>query len=85
MSIQINAATASEILKLIEKFLSKADQKWLNTRLENLIREPVLSVEEKHCKIDELCGSWAADQTISPIFSEIESQRMLSQPREVSF
>lgn len=85
MSIQINAITASEVLEIIERFLSKADQKWLNVQLEHLTQKRTLPVMEQHRAIDDLCGSWAADESIPTIFAEIEGQRMLSQPREVSF
>ena len=44
-----------------------------------------LSLEQKRNMVDRLCGSWASDSSISPIFQDIEEQRHTSQPREVTF
>jgi hypothetical protein len=44
-----------------------------------------LSLEEKRTLLDDLCGAWAGDSTIGPIFAEIEQERRQTTPREVSF
>ena len=49
------------------------------------IRPESFSLEEKRGLIDELCGSWANDRSLSPIFTEIECNRRNSAPREVNF
>ena len=49
------------------------------------IRQGAFSLEEKLKLIDELCGSWLDDDSLSPIFTEIESVRLDSMPREVNF
>ncbi len=43
------------------------------------------SLEERRRRIDELCGSWAGDSSLNPIFSEIEHNRRDSRLREVDF
>jgi hypothetical protein len=50
-----------------------------------LLQKPHLSLAEKQNLIDQLCGAWADDNSILPIFLEIEQQRALNKPREVSF
>lgn len=49
------------------------------------IRPVSISLEEKRRMIDELCGSWAEDSSLSQIFSEIEKHRCDSGSREVNF
>ncbi len=49
------------------------------------IRPEVLSLAEKRRLVDELCGSWAGDESLTLIFSEIENRRHNSVPREVNF
>ena len=49
------------------------------------IRPKPFSLEEKRGLIDELCGSWAGDDSLNPIFTEIECNRRNSVPREVNF
>ena len=49
------------------------------------IRPKSISLEEKRRIIDELCGSWAEDRSLNPIFNEIEKHRCDSGPREVNF
>ncbi len=49
------------------------------------IRPELLSLAEKRELIDRLCGSWANDDSLRPIFSEIERERRDSVPREVNF
>ena len=44
-----------------------------------------LSLEEKRRLVMSLCGAWASDASLGPIFAEIEQQRALSMPREVNF
>ena len=43
------------------------------------------TLEEKRQLVDVLCGAWAGDASVGPIFAEIEQQRALAVPREVSF
>ncbi len=49
------------------------------------IRPESFSLEEKRRLIDELCGSWAGDSSLNPIFTEIGRVRCDSRPREVNF
>ena len=49
------------------------------------IRPDSFSLEEKRRLLDELCGSWADDSSIDPIFKEIEQGRHDSKPRKVNF
>jgi hypothetical protein len=85
MSIHLKAVTASKIMELIEQFLSKTEQKWLNERLSDLLQKPPLSLSQQQDLVDQLCGAWAGDSSLLPIFVEIEQQRTVSKPREVSF
>ena len=48
------------------------------------IRVKPLSLEEKRKLADKLCGSWAKDQSLKPIFDEIKKNRN-GKPREVNF
>lgn len=45
--------------------------------------EPVLRASEKRKIILALCGAWADDATIAPIFEEIEGERHQYYGREV--
>ncbi len=47
--------------------------------------EPALKSVEKRKIIASLCGSWADDATIVPIFEEIENERHRYHGREVRF
>jgi len=47
--------------------------------------EPALKASEKRKIISSLCGAWADDATIMPIFEEIEKERHQYHGREVSF
>ena len=47
--------------------------------------EPALKSAEKRKIISSLCGSWADDATIAPIFEEIENERHHYHGREVRF
>ena len=85
MSIHLKSITASKILELIEEFLSETEQLWLNKQLSLLLQKPHLSLTQKQNLVDQLCGAWAEDNSIPPIFLEIEQQRALNKPREVSF
>ena len=85
MSIYLKSITASKILELVEQFLSETEQKWLNKQLSLLLQKNRLSLSQKQTLVDQLCGSWANDESIIPIFREIEQQRALNKPREVSF
>jgi len=49
------------------------------------IHSESLSLEEKLRLIDELCGSWAGDSSLNPIFTEIEYSRRNSKLREADF
>jgi len=44
-----------------------------------------LTLEERRRLIDKLCGSWAGDSSLSPIFTEIETDRHASGARKVNF
>ena len=85
MSIHLKSITPSKILENIEQFLSKTEQQWLNKQLSHLLAPPSLSLTQKQNLVDQLCGAWAEDQSVPPIFQDIEQQRLLSKPREVSF
>ncbi len=47
--------------------------------------EPALKIAEKRKIISSLCGAWADDASIAPIFEEIESERHQYHGREVRF
>jgi len=47
--------------------------------------EPALKSTEKRKIISSLCGAWADDATIAPIFKEIEKERHQYHGREVRF
>jgi hypothetical protein len=49
------------------------------------IQPKPLSLEEKHQMVDALCGTWAGDPSLTPIFTEIEQQRALTTARTVNF
>jgi hypothetical protein len=49
------------------------------------IQPKPLSLEEKQRLADALCGVWANDPSLKPIFDEIERQRALTTPRDVNF
>ena len=49
------------------------------------IRPESFSLEEKRRLVDELCGLWADDDSLNPIFAEIECDRRNSYLREVNF
>ena len=85
MTIHLKSITAAKILETIDQFLSKTEQQWLNQQLNSRLQQPSLSLVQKQTLVDQLCGAWTADQTIAPIFQEIEHQRTLNQPRDVSF
>ena len=40
---------------------------------------------EQRQLVDQLCGAWANDPSLSPIFTEIDAQRHRSLPRDISF
>ena len=44
-----------------------------------------LPLEEKRRLADALCGVWANDASLKPLFAEIERLRAIASPREVSF
>ena len=44
-----------------------------------------LSLDEKRKMVDELCGAWVADTSVSAIFREIEQRRVVTEPRKVDF
>ena len=44
-----------------------------------------LTIKEKQQLVDVLCGAWADDLSLKPIFEEIEQQRSEISPREVEF
>jgi F0F1-type ATP synthase delta subunit len=85
MSIQLTSVTAPKILELIEQFLTETEQQWLNQQLNQLLQKPDVSLAQKQRLIDQLCGSWAEDESLGPIFATIEQQRALNTLREVSF
>ncbi len=47
------------------------------------IQPKPLTLEEKRRLVDSLCGAWADDSSLWPIFAEIERQRAITIPREV--
>jgi predicted DNA-binding antitoxin AbrB/MazE fold protein len=47
--------------------------------------EPALKSAEKRKIISSLCGAWADDATLAPIFKEIEKKRHQYHGRDVSF
>ncbi|CAN2040019.1 conserved hypothetical protein [Candidatus Magnetomoraceae bacterium gMMP-15] len=49
------------------------------------IRPESFFLEKKRRLVDELCGSWADDDSLNQIFTEIECNRRNSSPREVNF
>lgn len=49
------------------------------------IRPESFSLGERRRLIDELCGSWADDDSLNLIFAEIGHGRRNSTPREVHF
>ncbi|MEM7128367.1 MAG: hypothetical protein AAF702_18690 [Chloroflexota bacterium] len=85
MSIQLQTITAPKILELIEQFLSETEQQWLSRQLGHLVQRSPLSLVQKRVQIDELCGAWSNDETLLPIFAEVEVNRLSNKPRDVSF
>jgi hypothetical protein len=49
------------------------------------IQPKPLTLEEKQQLVDSLCGAWANDASLGPIFAEIERRRSETTPREVNF
>jgi hypothetical protein len=49
------------------------------------IQPKPLTLKEKRRLVDLLCGAWADDASLWPIFVEIEHQRTISTPREADF
>lgn len=49
------------------------------------IKPKELSLAEKKNLLDSLCGSWANDESLKLIFSEIEANRNIVKGREVNF
>jgi len=49
------------------------------------IQPKLLTLEEKRQMVDLLCGTWAGDASLAPIFAEIEHRRTITAPREVGF
>ncbi len=49
------------------------------------IKPMPLSLEEKRKLTDKLCGSWAEDKSLEPIFKKIGQQRHNSKAREANF
>ena len=48
--------------------------------------EPVpQSFEQKRQVIDALCGAWSSDQSVEPLFAEIERRRASTKPRDIDF
>ena len=43
------------------------------------------SLEEQRHLVDALCGAWAGDPGLAPIFSETEQQRAITMPREADW
>ena len=43
-----------------------------------------LTLDERRCLVDTLCGSWAGDASLGPIFDELEQQRPAAQPHRRS-
>ena len=62
-------------------------QDWVSqTRLEDDQERLIpLTLLQKRQIVDQLCGSWANDNSLEPIFAEIQQQRLVNTPREVSF
>ena len=50
-----------------------------------VIHPQPLSLAEKRHLVDVLCGAWAEDVSLGPIFAQIEQQRATSESREVDF
>jgi len=44
-----------------------------------------LTLEEKKDRVDQLCGAWADDPSLTPIFQQIERERQQPSTRQVSF
>ena len=49
------------------------------------IQPTSLTLEDRRQLVDLLCGAWADDASLRPIFAEIERQRTMTTPREVNF
>ncbi|MBI4640027.1 MAG: hypothetical protein HY731_05000 [Candidatus Tectomicrobia bacterium] len=49
------------------------------------IQSKPLTLEENRQLVDALCGAWANDTNLTPIFAEIEHQRNITISREVHF
>lgn len=56
----------------------------LQTRENSHFSKP-LTLAQKRQRVDQLCGSWASDDSLMPLFDEIEQKRHLPILREVSF
>lgn len=49
------------------------------------VRPRCLTIEERRRRVDELCGAWADDASLPPIFAEIERRRAMTMPRDADF
>ncbi|EDN69536.1 hypothetical protein BGP_1716 [Beggiatoa sp. PS] len=48
--------------------------------------QPIMPTYQEQLKlVDQLCGSWQNDPSISKIFTELDEQRHRSLPRDISF
>jgi len=43
------------------------------------------NLEQRQQMADELCGAWAADESVESIFQAIEQSRLRATPREVDY
>jgi len=85
MNVNLNAITPQKMVGLIQKLFSESDQRWLVKQLNHLLAKPSLPLADKYRLVDQLCGAWKNDTSLTPIFSEIEQARPLNLPRKVSF
>jgi len=68
-----------------KKFVLLKQDDFSEYLLKNTENQKVLPLEEKKTLAQELCGSWAGDESLKPIFDEIEIRRHTGIPREVKF
>ncbi len=68
-----------------KKFVLLKHEDFSEYLLRDTEKPKALPLEEKRTLTQKLCGSWAGDESLKPIFDEIEIRRHTGIPREVKF
>lgn len=80
MSLQVQGAVQGKQIEL-EREIDLPDGTPVTLHIETVS----LPLTEKLRLIDQLCGSWAMDASIEPLFAEIERERAAASARNVDF